>query len=489
MKSIPLLLLVLFTCVLIVSTNHAAGDVTLRWHDSVRDVYIDNELDRQAQFLVSENPARAALISPKLDKAIVFDITTSTLFSLAKESFNLSSDRTEGTSNSQFVPIGKFTRIEGPVYSCAVDGRPVLIRPHPGQTGEMNLQKLWETVPVWKGLMDEYQPAANTVASLKSEEKDTTLTLYFGTWCSDSRRYVPRLLKALATAGNSRLHVTLVGIDSQFREPSDVIQTRALTNVPTVVVEREGREIGRIIETPATKTFEDDLVAILSGKPGVHDGRWDRGPLVARGVYSYRDQNGKECGTESWELFNASEGGYFIHSRITMADLSTEVYQRIDASGRPAFAEVTKVRGDNRTRTRISVAGRTLTARVRGSASGVITQILQMPREFFLSSPAIASQAWSQPADVTGRRKMAAYLEPFEFEKTTGGLSPAVCEAMGRENVTVPAGDFQTRHYLRTCGGETSEWWVHPSLGVPVKGRANGGLEFVLVSLDARHQG
>lgn len=489
MKSALLLFFIFLLCALVEGGTQSDKYATLTWHDSVRDIYIDNELDRGAQFLTTDNPSRAALISSKLDKAIILDINERSLFTTPKNAFKFSEDKTEATSSSPFTAVGKFTRIDGPVYSFAIDGLPILIRSHSGRVGKMSVDSLWDTVPVWKALMETYHPASSTVAALKSQPDEIGITLFFGTWCGDSKYYVPRLLKTLAEAQNKKLRVTLIGVDNQFREPVDTVQPHALTNVPTMIVERSGHEIGRIVETPVTKTFEDDLVAVLSGKPGVHNGRWDRGALLAKGVYSYRDQKGKECGTESWELFDASEGGYFLHSRITSARLSTEVFQRIDVKGRPAFAEITKILGDDRVRTRISVDGNTLIARVRGSGSGVVTQTLEMPSEFFLSSPAVACQAWAQPADASGHRQTAAYLEPSEFQNTTGVVASAGCEAKGEEKIRVPAGEFQARHFIRNVLRENSEWWVHPTLGIPVRGKINGGFEFVLVSLDVHHEG
>jgi hypothetical protein len=255
-----------------------------------------------------------------------------------------------------------------------------------------------------------------------------------------------------------------------------------LTNVPTVIVEREGHELGRLVETPATKSLEGDLADLLQGKPPVHNGRWERGSLIAKGSYSYRDRSGKERGTESWELFNASEGGYFLHSRIDSGGMQTEVFHRVDTNRRPAFAEVTRTQGDNRTRVRFTIDKDTMTARVRGKASGVITQTIEVPKQFFLSSPAIASQGWSQSLDATGRTETVAYLEPSEFESPLGTLAAASSEAKGEETLRVPAGVFRARHFLRNAGRENSEWWIDSQLGVPVRGRI-GNLECVLTSL------
>jgi thiol-disulfide isomerase/thioredoxin len=456
----------------------------ISWSDSTRDVYIDNELDRNAQVLTSDSPSRLALLSSKIQSAVVLDVIERTVSTMPRDSFQFAADRTTATSGpaDSSKVAGKFTRVDGPTYFFVVDGKPVLIRPHPGVTGEMSIDKLWETVPVWRSVMKSYEPNAQAVAAIKSVDKDTTVTLAYGTWCPDSKNYIPRLLKALTEAGNGRIRLKLIGIDNQFREPIDSVQPRRITNVPTVIVERDGREIDRIVETPAAATMEEDLAAILNGKQPIHNGRWDRGPKIASGAYSYRDRNGNQIGTEQWDLFSTAEGGNLVHSRITVGDLTTDVFHRVDARRRPSFAEVTKILGNDRTRIRFNLDGNTMTARMRGSVSGVISQTLEVPPRFFLSSPSIAAQGLVPPQD--GQRyQTPAYFAPREFESATGTILVLTCEAKGEETVRVPAGEFRAGHITRKAGANVSEWWMHPKLGIPVRGLA-GGIEYVLSSLE-----
>jgi thiol-disulfide isomerase/thioredoxin len=479
---------IIFAFVFIAGIVSASAQTTktfpVNWTDSTRDVYVDNELDRSVQVLTADSPSRLALISAKLEYAYVLDVSEHTFWPISKDAFQFNADHTSAVSErvTARMVTSKFTRVDGPIYFFVVDGKPVLIRAHPGATGEMSMDKLWETVPVWRSIMKNYEPNARAVAAIKSNDKDTTITLAFGTWCPDSKNYVPRLIKALHAAGNDKIHVKLVGIDNQFREPVDTVQPRRITNVPTVIVERDGREIDRIVETPAAATMEEDLAAILGGKQPVHNGRWDRGPKIASGAYSYRDRNGKQLGTETWELFSTAEGGYLVHSRITMGDLTTEVFHRVDARRRPSFAEITKLRGDDRTRTRFNFDGNTMTARMRGSVSGVILQTLEVPQTFFFSSPAIAAQGFVQLPD-SNRYQISSYAAPQEFDKAMGTLTAVASEARGEETVRTPAGEFRARHVTRKSGRETSEWWLHSKLGIPVKGMA-GGIEYVLTSFE-----
>src|SRR5436309_12991187 len=82
------------------------------WHDTTRDVFVNNELDRSAQVLSAENPTRLALLSSKFDAAIVLDVTGKTMGTMAKEAFHFAADRTSARSDAgvEMTSTCKFTR-------------------------------------------------------------------------------------------------------------------------------------------------------------------------------------------------------------------------------------------------------------------------------------------------------------------------------------------------------------------------------------------
>lgn len=485
----------IFTTLIFATIAGAAAQTskpgTLNWTDSTRDIYINGELDRAAQMIYNDTTKQYALISSKLDRAIILDTTQQTVSTASKSSFRFAADKAAATTdaNLQTHPAGKYALIDTSMYLFTVDGKSVLIRSHLGITGEISTDQLFATVPVWHSLMESYQPDAGTVAMLNAQDSEAQLTVVLGSWCPDSKNYVPKLLKALWAAGNDKLKVKIVGIDNQFHEPIAAIQGRGIINVPTVIVERQGREIGRIIETPAADTIEQDLVAILNGKPNNHTGRWDRGPEIARGVYAYRDQGGKPAGTEAWELYSTAEGGYLLHSKITRGDLATDVWHRIDAARKPTFVEVTRQRADGVMRTRYRFNGQNLTARLRGSVPGVIEQTLSVPERFAFMSPMVADEGWAQAALVAGQKQVVGYVAPYEFDKTVGTLVQLSYDLKGEETIRVPAGQFRARHFLRKSESESSDWWFHSELGIPVQGKVAGGEEFVLTSLEIKANG
>src|SRR5205085_11191004 len=128
-------------------------------------------------------------------------------------------------------------------------------------------------------------------------EKDTDITVVLGTWCGDSKNHVPKLIRAVHAAANPHLKLKFVGLAARFAEPMETIQDRNILNVPTVIVERGGRELGRIVETPGGKSVEADLAAILAEKPNEHHGRWERKERLASGTYAWKDAAGKTVAT------------------------------------------------------------------------------------------------------------------------------------------------------------------------------------------------
>ena len=120
---------------------------------------------------------------------------------------------------------------------------------------------------------------------------------------------------------------------------------------------------------------------------------------------------------------------------------------------------------------------------MRGSVSGIISQTIEVPDRVFFSSPAIAAAGFMQLPE-TDRYQISSYLVPQEFDKALGTLATASCEAHGEETVRVPAGEYRARRVTRRTDKETSEWWLHSKLGVPLRGKS-GGMEYVLTALES----
>jgi hypothetical protein len=241
---------------------------SIKWNDSTKGIYINGELDRNAQLLVSELKRQMVLITDKLESAVVLDMATLAVGTAPKEEFRIAADRASAISSDfdSFEKVGSYTVADETNYSFSVAGKTIFITKHEGLSGTTTEEKLWQHIPVWQSLTENYKPDAGIVAAISKYDKEASITIALGTWCPDSKLHVPRLLKALHEAGNTRIKIELLGIGNKFKSPVDVIKRLDIKKVPTVIVKRRGKEVGRIIENPLGKTMEEDLAAILAGR-------------------------------------------------------------------------------------------------------------------------------------------------------------------------------------------------------------------------------
>jgi thiol-disulfide isomerase/thioredoxin len=115
---------------------------------------------------------------------------------------------------------------------------------------------------------DNYTPFGKTIAQLDGVHKDIAITIFMGTWCSDSQMHVPaffRILDELAFSGE----VQIIGVDREKKTPSGSATKKGITNVPTFIFYKDDKEVNRIVESPV-EFLEDDILAILSGAAYKH---------------------------------------------------------------------------------------------------------------------------------------------------------------------------------------------------------------------------
>ena len=124
--------------------------------------------------------------------------------------------------------------------------------------------------PNYKNWFDQsyntYSTDTNSVLQLRPLLKGKTMEIFLGSWCGDSRREVPRMLKILQQAGVDTNRLALIFVDnaaaSYKQSPQHEEQGKNIHHVPTFIVYEGKKELGRIIESPVL-SLEKDLLSIL----------------------------------------------------------------------------------------------------------------------------------------------------------------------------------------------------------------------------------
>jgi len=142
--------------------------------------------------------------------------------------------------------------------------------------GEVTRQDILNRFPEWQQEYDAYQPDPEQIAELRTVAVPVTVLCVLGTWCSDSRREVPRFWKLLDLARNTHLSLQMLAVarraDAQAEHEllaglgfaDDLRDDHGVELVPTFIFLTESGELGRIVESPEY-SLEHDAAAILCG--------------------------------------------------------------------------------------------------------------------------------------------------------------------------------------------------------------------------------
>jgi len=130
--------------------------------------------------------------------------------------------------------------------------------------GEITRDDLFSEYPAWYDDYMEYKPDSTIIKSLALLHSDLKIEIFLGTWCSDSRREVPKFFK---TVDESKFvddkQIQLWAVDRNKSLDSGLTDEKEIFNVATFIVYRDDREIGRIIEQPDHDNIETDLLYII----------------------------------------------------------------------------------------------------------------------------------------------------------------------------------------------------------------------------------
>lgn len=110
-----------------------------------------------------------------------------------------------------------------------------------------------------------YTPNAAAVQALKSAKDSIRILAFGGTWCGDTKHILPKFYALTDAAGLAEDKVVLLGVDNSKKTIQNLSETFAITNVPTFIVLKNGKEIGRVVEYGTSGQFDKDLGEIIAG--------------------------------------------------------------------------------------------------------------------------------------------------------------------------------------------------------------------------------
>lgn len=115
----------------------------------------------------------------------------------------------------------------------------------------------------------EYEVKDSLVKQIKPLIENIEIKTFMGTWCGDSQRETPNFYKILDALDFKENKHTLIAVNRDKTTPQEFEKDLNITNVPTFIFYKDGKELNRIVEYPI-ESLEKDILDILSGKDYKH---------------------------------------------------------------------------------------------------------------------------------------------------------------------------------------------------------------------------
>jgi len=124
----------------------------------------------------------------------------------------------------------------------------------------------WKQHAAWSSYdAPDYTPDPEVLARLMPlfKQADLSLLIFGGSWCGDTKAEFPKYFKLFSALNFPQSSISLYGVSRKKKEPTGVAERYSIRRVPTLIVLKGGKEIGRIVEYPA-ESLEKALLDILT---------------------------------------------------------------------------------------------------------------------------------------------------------------------------------------------------------------------------------
>lgn len=158
--------------------------------------------------------------------------------------------------------LGDFTPADKE-FVLPIAERDVRMRAKPPLLGDRSLAELLEHSPGYRNGMNSYTPSADAIAQLGSLD-GIEIEVYFGSWCGVCKNYLPFFLEVHEALSATSVSVRYFGLDypPEGWQAPEVTQ-REVKGLPTAIVLRNGKEVGRFSGGKAFAKPEQALLDAL----------------------------------------------------------------------------------------------------------------------------------------------------------------------------------------------------------------------------------
>lgn len=107
-------------------------------------------------------------------------------------------------------------------------------------------------------------PDTAIVAAFERNKSSVNFIIFGGTWCEDSQFILPKFFMLQERADITDDHITLFAVNRKKQTFGNITTAMDIINVPTIIVMKNGKEKGRVVEYGKTGKWDKELADILN---------------------------------------------------------------------------------------------------------------------------------------------------------------------------------------------------------------------------------
>ncbi|MBS1495335.1 MAG: thioredoxin family protein [Bacteroidetes bacterium] len=115
----------------------------------------------------------------------------------------------------------------------------------------------------YKANQNGYTPDTAVVNALAGAKDAYRFVIFGGTWCGDTQFILPKFFKLQEMAGFSDSNISFFAVNRAKQTIGNITAAFNITNVPTIIVMKNGLEVGRVVEYGKTGHWDRELIPLL----------------------------------------------------------------------------------------------------------------------------------------------------------------------------------------------------------------------------------
>ncbi|MBA2250791.1 MAG: thioredoxin family protein [Chitinophagaceae bacterium] len=107
-------------------------------------------------------------------------------------------------------------------------------------------------------------PDTAVTGAFERNRKTASFVIFGGTWCDDTQFILPKFFKLQEITAFPDDRITFFGVNRDKQTLGNIAAAMNITNVPTIIVMKNGIEVGRVVEYGKTGKWDKELADILN---------------------------------------------------------------------------------------------------------------------------------------------------------------------------------------------------------------------------------